>query len=221
MSNLVKNSTEELKIIEEVLGYCASGGTHLQPDVMRNPVEHYTSATQLDKEMAVLFREFPIIVAHSSQLESVGQYITHNDTGVPLLVTRNRDMQIKAFINVCRHRGARVANEPCGKANTFACPYHSWTYDLNGALRGLPHADSFGAIDRASHGLVEVPAFERFGLVWVRPSALQATSGAAMQLDIDAWLAPMAEQLQSLHLASHSLFKSLSLIHISEPTRPY
>ena len=219
MSDLDENSTEESKIIEEVLGYCASGGTHLQPDVMFNPVEHYTSASQLDKEMRVLFRDFPIIVAHSSQLDSAGQYITHNDTGVPLLVTRNRDRQIKAFINVCRHRGARVANEPCGKANTFACPYHSWTYDLNGALRGLPHADNFGTIDRASHGLVEVPAFERFGLVWVRPSApktsqqtsQQTTSSVTTQLDIDGWLAPMAEQLQSLDLASHSLFKSWSI----------
>ena len=98
-----------------------------------------------------------------------------------------------------------VATEPCGKANTFSCPYHKWTYDLDGALRGLPHAAGFGDIDKSTLGLVEVPAFERFGLVWVRPSVSE------QPVDIDAWLAPMAEQLQSLDLGSHTLFKTWSL----------
>jgi len=212
----VNNSAEELAIIETVLGYCENGSTHLQADIMLNPVEHYTSHAQLEQETSVLFRKFPIIVAHSSQLAEPGEFITHNDTGVPLLVTRNREGHIKAFINVCRHRGARVANEPCGKANTFSCPYHNWTYDLNGKLRGLPHAADFGALDKSVLGLVEVPAFERFGLVWVRPSVVDESEGAdtqttAAELDIDAWLKPMAEQLGSLKLDTHSLFKVWSI----------
>ena len=208
----MKNSAEELEIIRTVLDYRETGSTHLEPGVMLNPVSHYADAAQLEREIEVLFRKFPIIVAHSSQLAEPGQYITHNDTGVPLLVTRNRAGAINAFINVCRHRGARVANEPCGKANTFACPYHSWTYDLDGRLRGLPHAEGFGEVDKETLGLVAVPAFERFGLVWVQPSVLSNLEESNAEApDIDKWLAPMAEQLESLDLASHSVYKTWSI----------
>ena len=208
-ANSSTNSKEELAIIETVLDYCESGSTHLQSDIMLNPVEHYTNPEQLKKEIDVLFRQFPIVVAHCSQLAEPGEFITHNDTGVPLLVTRNRNGQIKAFINVCRHRGARVENEPCGKANTFSCPYHNWTYGLDGELRGLPHANDFGDLDKSVLGLVEVPAFERFGLIWVRPSVLDHDKKTT--LDIDAWLAPMAEQFGALNLETHSLFKVWSI----------
>jgi len=108
-------------------------------------------------------------------------------------------------MNVCRHRGARLTSGECGSAKTFSCPYHKWTYDLNGNLRGLPHASGFGDIDKKELGLVELPAFERFGMIWVRPSA------GDDELDIDAWLAPMAEQLGGLNLDTHTVFKSWSL----------
>ncbi len=209
------NSSEELALIKTVLDYCETGSTHLQPEVMHNPVTHYTDAEQLDREVNTLFRRFPIILAHIEQLREPGQFVTHDATGVPLLVTRNRQGQIKAFINVCRHRGARVANQPCGKANTFSCPYHSWTYDLDGNLRGLPHAEGFGELDKKALGLVEVPAHERFGLIWVCPSVLETSGSGAetegAEIDIDAWLAPMAEQLGSLDIARHSIFKVWSL----------
>jgi len=204
------NHSEELGLIETVLEFCATGGTHLQPDVMQNPVSQYNSAAQLELERTVLFRQFPIVVAHVAQLAQPGDYITHDATGVPLLVTRNRDGEIKAFMNVCRHRGARVVGEPCGKSKTFTCPYHNWTYDLDGKLRGLPQPEGFGELDKSLLGLAEVPAFERFGLIWVKPSVANAKSeqGAA---DIDGWLAPMADQLASLELQKHTLFRSWSV----------
>ncbi len=172
---------------------------------MLNPVSHYTDPARLQLEIDTLFRKFPIIVGHISQLAEPGQYFTHNDTGVPILVTRTKTGELKAFINVCRHRGARVVNEPCGKANTFSCPYHNWTYGLDGALRGMPEPIGFDALDKQTHGLVELPAFERFGLIWLRPSPSEHS------IDIDAWVAPMADQLKSLHLDSHSLFREWSI----------
>ena len=195
------NQAEEQEIIETVLAYCENGATHLQPDVMKIPVLEYTDADQLSREVDILFRQFPIIVGHVSELSSPGDFITHDSTGVPMLITRNRQGAVKAFLNVCRHRGARVEAQPCGKANTFACPYHSWTYDLDGNLRGLPKDANFGEIDKSEFGLVELPAFERYGLIWVRPST------SATPVDIDAWLAPMAEQLESLELQGHVIFK--------------
>lgn len=200
-----RNSTEEIDIIETVLGFCENGSTHLEPGVMRIPVSNYTDPERYAREVDTLFREFPIIVAHTTQLAEPGEFITHDATGVPMLVTRGRSGDIKAFLNVCRHRGARVESQPCGKANTFSCPYHNWTYDLDGDLRGLKQPEGFGEIDRAEFSLIELPAFERFGLIWVRPSV------SAEPIDIDAWLAPMAEQLGSLDLENHVVFKTWTL----------
>lgn len=201
----MKPSTEELTIINTVLQFNETGTTQLEPDVMLNPVSHYTDPNQLQTEIDILFRKFPIIVGHTTQLQDPGQYITHNDTGTPLLITRNKAGDVKAFVNVCRHRGARVVNEPCGKANTFSCPYHGWTYDLDGKLRGMRQPQGFPDLDKSIHGLVEIPAFERFGLIWVRPEPSNE------EIDIDTWLAPMAEQLASLNLETHTIFSEWSI----------
>ena len=203
----MNNSTEEIDIIETVLEYCKTGGTHLQPDLMRIPVSEYREQARLDEEVQTLFRRFPIIVGHVSQLAEPGQFITHDTTGVPMLITRTREGDVKAFLNVCRHRGARVEGEPCGKATTFSCPYHGWTYDLQGRLRGVRKGQDFGELEKEDFGLVALPAFERFGLIWVRPSPLQPGE----ELDIDAWLAPMAEQWGSLDIEGHVIFESWAL----------
>jgi len=120
-------------------------------------------------------------------------------------VTRDKDGNAKAYLNVCRHRGARLKNEPCGKASVFSCPYHNWTYGLDGKLRGIPQPEGFDTVDKSKHGLVELQAFERFGLIWVVPSVQET------ELDIDAWLAPMAEQLNGLNLDNHFVYKKWSL----------
>jgi len=203
----VDNSPEEIEIIETVLEYCKTGETYKQLDLMRIPVSEYVQPDRLNQEVQVLFRNFPIIVGHSSQLAEPGHFITHDTTGVPLLVTRTREGSVQAFLNVCRHRGARLEDQACGKTATFSCPYHGWTYDLQGNLRGLRKAEGFGEFDKRDYGLVPLPAFERFGLIWVRPSASQASS----EVDIDAWIAPMAEQLASLDIESHVIFEAWSL----------
>ena len=179
---------EEKEIIEQILEYCETGKTTLTDDIMHNPVSNYNDPKKLDAEMNTLFREFPIIVAHTSELSEPGQFITHNDTGVPILVTRNNDNELKAFVNVCRHRGAKVEARECGKAKTFSCAYHSWTYDLNGSLRGMPQPFGFDNLDKSKYGLKELPVYEHFGMVWVRPSA------DAKRVDMAKWLAPMESQ---------------------------
>ena len=199
------SSKEEIDIIKTVLEYHDSGDTHQEADLMLNAVTYYTDPEQTKLEVETLFRKFPIIVGHVSQLGEAGEFFTHDVTGVPILVTRNRNGEIKAFLNVCRHRGARLMNEPCGHTNTMSCPYHGWTYDLDGRLRGLRQADKFGAIDKSAHGLVELPVFEEFGLIWVRPAPSEQT------VDFQAWLAPMQEQLDSLDLAAHVVFREWSL----------
>lgn len=198
-------SNEERKIIREVLELTEQKTTHMLPEVMVNPTEKYTSTEQYQKEVEVLFRKFPLIVGHVSDLAEPGDFLTHNETGVPMLVTRTQDGSVKAFLNVCRHRGAKLENKPCGKTRTFSCPYHSWTYGLDGKLRGIPQAFGFEGVDREKLGLVELPAWERFGLIWVVPSVPDH------EIDIDAWLAPMAEQLNGLDLGNNFVFRKWEL----------
>ena len=113
-------STEDRKVIREVFELMEKKTTHMLPEVMVNPVTKYTSAEQVQKEIDVLFRKFPLILGHISQVAEPGDFFTHDATGVPILVTRTQDGALKAYLNVCRHRGARLQNEPCGKARTFS-----------------------------------------------------------------------------------------------------
>ena len=201
----MKISSEERDIIQRILNHHAAGTTDMTPEMMANPVANYASESVLEQEQKTLFREFPLILGHSSELPDAGSFLTNNDTGMPLLITRNDAGEVQAFLNVCRHRGARVEDRPCGQARAFSCPYHSWTYDLNGSLRGLPGSEGFDGLDKAEHGLVRVPAFERFGLIWVRPTPSETP------IDIDAWVKPLAVQLDGLDLGSHVIFESWKL----------
>ena len=92
---------------------------------------------------------------------------------MPVLMTRGADGEVRAFANICRHRGAPVA-QGCGNARAFVCPYHGWTYDSAGKLLGTTDKVGFAGIDLASHGLVRLPAAERHGLMFVRPKPIGA-----------------------------------------------
>jgi phenylpropionate dioxygenase-like ring-hydroxylating dioxygenase large terminal subunit len=87
----------------------------------------------------------------------------------------------RAFINACSHRGANVATEERGHARRFVCPYHGWTFDQQGALRGVAAPEEFGAVDKNCYSLRALPTVERSGLIWV---VLDRRS----TLDIDAFL---------------------------------
>ena len=118
----MSNHAEEQAIIETILNYVNEDKTQREPEILRAPTTDYTSEDVLNEEISVLFRNFPIIVAHASSLSDPGSFVTHDSTGVPILVTRNQAGEVQAFINVCRHRGARLEDRPCGQAKTFSCP---------------------------------------------------------------------------------------------------
>ena len=82
-----------------------------------------------------------------------GDWLTHDYAGMPILLVRRDDGSLGAFLNVCRHRGARVVAEGCGtRRKDFPCPYHGWTYGLDGSLIARPDEASFAAAERATHG---------------------------------------------------------------------
>jgi phenylpropionate dioxygenase-like ring-hydroxylating dioxygenase large terminal subunit len=196
------SSNEEIDIIARVLSNNNSGNADQLEEVLEMSLDKYVDEDRFKKEQQILFKEFPIVVGHVSQVAESGDFFTHDATGVPILVTRNRDGVVQAFLNVCRHRGAKIENKPCGKSGTFSCPYHGWTYDFNGNLRGIPQGNKFGEVDKNDLGLVPIQVFVRFGLIWVIPSPKKSA------VDIDAWLAPMAEQFESLNLQDHVIYQA-------------
>jgi phenylpropionate dioxygenase-like ring-hydroxylating dioxygenase large terminal subunit len=157
--------------------------------VARIPVENYFSDEVRGAEIEALFRPLPLIVGHSADLAH-GQVLAHDEYGVPMLLSRDGDGRFRAFLNVCRHRGMRLV-ENSGAAvdkKSIVCPYHGWTYRLDGALRHRLHAEAFDACDASDESLVALPAEERHGLLWVVPTPGTAIDVAAFLGGLDGEL---------------------------------
>ena len=126
-------------------------------------------------EQATVFDALPLLAAHGSEIAEPHAYVSRSLAGTPVLVVRQPDGSVRAFLNSCRHRGTEVVwGDGAGCARRFTCPYHGWTYGTDGRLVGITTTVGFPDLDRASHGLAELPCAERHGLVWVarRPGVL-------------------------------------------------
>lgn len=152
-------------VVDRVLGHIAAGTTDRGADVWREPVENYRSEERLSRELA-LFKSVPTAFCPSIALPKPGDYIARTAAGTPLIVVRGHDHKVRAFKNACRHRGAELADGK-GCAGAFVCPYHGWSYGLDGALLGIPHEGGFPDIDKLENGLVEVSAIEAKGIIFV------------------------------------------------------
>jgi len=104
--------------------------------------------------------------------------VAREAAGTPLLVVRGQDGRMRAFRNACRHRGTRLA-DGSGCSQSFVCPYHGWTYGLDGSLNHVPHAHGFPDLDTAQHGLAPVHCEERLGLVFVTQDPTAAAPDSA------------------------------------------
>lgn len=119
-------------------------------------------------EQERVFRKSPLAVTLSVMLPEPGSVLTHDGYGIPLLLMRGKDGQVRAFLNACQHRGAKVV-EQCGphKASRVTCPYHAWTYALDGRLIGVPREEAFKNLDKAGRHLAALPCKEAGGFIWV------------------------------------------------------
>ncbi len=130
--------------------------------------------------------------------------LAHDDYDVPMLLSRDADGRFRAFLNVCRHRGMRlVENGERAEARTsVVCPYHGWTYRLDGTLRHRLHAEAFDTCSAQATGLVALPCEERHGLLWVVPDA-----GAS--IDVAAWLEGLDGELPFYGVADLVHFRTV------------
>ncbi|MFZ9425777.1 MAG: aromatic ring-hydroxylating oxygenase subunit alpha [Ilumatobacteraceae bacterium] len=130
------------------------------------PASVFTDPVRFQKELDVLFRHGAHIVGWTGELPRPGTFITKDVAGHPVLITRAEDGVLRAFRNACTHRGAQVA-DGCGEARRLTCPYHAWSFELNGALAGQPQSYAFEAIDKSTLGLEPLPVASVAGLIAV------------------------------------------------------
>ncbi len=160
----------------------AAGITHVPASVYIDPARH---AAEQEK----LFRKLPMVIAPSSLLPDRNMAAPHDGFGTPLLITRDGDGTAHVFRNVCRHRGTRlIEGTEVQCAARMVCPYHAWTYGTDGRLIGMPRAETFPGLDKADHGLVELPSCEAGGLIWFAFDAAADFAGAReLGPDLDAF----------------------------------
>ena len=156
----------EPDLIDRIFQHIDQKTTDLGEREWQEPVEHYHSQSRFEQEIQLL-RQRPVVFCPSSALPETGSYIARTAAGTPLVVVRGQDNQVRAFINACRHRGMKVV-DGSGCARALSCPYHAWTYNLDGSLKGIPGREAFPKLARDAPGLTEVSAIEKGGLVYVQ-----------------------------------------------------
>lgn len=186
------------------LDHLERGTTDQAAEVVPVPASEYADPDVWRHEVDVLFGRVPLAVALSIELPRSNDYKAMDVAGRPVLVVRGDDGVVRSYLNVCRHRGAKVCATGAGNTRRFTCPYHAWVYDDRGSLVGIYGAATFGDVDRAARGLVELPTEERCGIVWT-------VLDPAVALDLDDWLGDFAAQLDALELQDWHLHDQSSL----------
>lgn len=188
---------EEVKTLMDLV---ARKTTSLAASVMEIDVAEYTNPEQFQREKTELFRNYPQFVGPSCVVPEAGDYFAFDDTGVPILIVRQGDGSLKAFVNICSHRGAPLNECDHGKAKNgrlFSCPYHGWTYDLEGKLIGVPFGkEGFDSIDRDALGLRPLDVQEKYGMIFVMPNPDKT-------FDIDQVLGGLQERLSGFGFEDH------------------
>jgi carnitine monooxygenase subunit len=120
-----------------------------------------------EREKTAIFLKSWHLVAHVSELQEPGRFVTHDFLDQSILVVAGRDGVIRAFHNVCQHRGNRLVDKRRGHVSLLTCAYHAWTYSLDGCLRAASHSGETPGFDKAAHGLkaVQVAVFASFVFV--------------------------------------------------------
>ncbi len=160
----------------------------------------YHDPARLRREEALLGRH-PVLIAHVGEVARPGDFLSIDAGGLPVLLVRGDDGALRAFLNVCRHRGTRLCAAETGSARALVCPYHGWSYRLDGRLLGVPHEEGFPTLVRDASGLVPLPVEVSHGLVWVTPSA-----GAPVAMPSPSDEPPLGDDIAGLALASHVPF---------------
>ena len=161
--------------------------------VTRIDASAYTDSERFEAERTRVFGEQPLLACLSGDLAAPGDRLLFDAAGAPILIVRGRDGALRAFLNLCTHRGSRLVRD-CTPSRRLVCPHHAWSFDLDGALVSTPLPEAFDASERAGHSLVRVPIAEWKGMVFVRARAGED------DVDVSDWLGDIAPLFEALDL---------------------
>jgi len=171
-------------------------------DEMRElPASVYADEDRWRSERELLFGKLPLMGALAGELSDPGDWKLFEPPGTSIVLVRGDDGVVRGFRNACRHRGSLVIEQPRGSNRSFTCPYHSWTYNRQGALIGIPHAGTFDGICREQRGLFPVSVEERAGVIWVLPTS------HGEPFDLDGHLGEFAAELERWNLGDLHFFE--------------
>ena len=147
------------------------------------PQKYFVSPEIFAKERDEIFSKEWLLVGHQSQLKKSGDFFLATIAGESLIVVRDQKSEVRGFYNVCRHRGTRLKEDACGHASAIQCPYHAWTYRLDGRLIGAPHMDEVPGFDKADYSLraVNLALWEGFIFINLDENAMP----------LEEWFAPL------------------------------
>ena len=189
---------EQKRILNELKEGIANSTTHFAAGIVHSPVEDFTSKELLQQEYDVFFKETPLLLGLSCDIPENGSYKVETINEKSILLVRDENGKFRAFSNVCRHRGAQVVPDGRGRRDRFSCPFHAWTYNTQGRLIAVFKEENFGCIDKDNHPLVEFPAEEKYGMLWVKPSP-------GGSIDVDDCLGGLADEMKAWRLDEHVL----------------
>jgi phenylpropionate dioxygenase-like ring-hydroxylating dioxygenase large terminal subunit len=194
-------------IVRTILDLAEREATQMAPAPVGHPVSDYVSPEVFAAERDRWFRRRPIVACLTADVRAAGDCFAFESGGVPLVVLRHEDGALRAFVNICRHRGSPVVDPGPGHVSrSLRCGFHGWTYDLDGTVIARPHslggfdapADRAAPADSAA-ALLARPVAEAHGLVLVRPEGDHP-------IDVDATLAGMGEELAEFGFGRYHRF---------------
>lgn len=189
------HKTHAGKLAETMLDYVETGRTFMTERIMTVPTRSYTDADRWNAEMELIFKRVPLMLALTCEMPRPGDYKAMEAVGQPVLLTRDKAGVVRAFLNVCAHRGAPVAREGRGNCPRFSCIYHGWTYGADGKLIGIADRGKFGDIDTSGLNLRQLPCAEKNGMIFAC-----LTPGAP--LDVEGYYGALLEDYADVDLAS-------------------
>ena len=164
------------------------------------PIDSCFTEEHHEAEQARVFNRLPLPVAPAGLLPENGSFACRQVYGKDIIFTRDREGTVHAFLNVCMHRGSRiVTDERTQKKRLLSCPFHAWTYNLEGRLVGVPRQETFKDLDKSKHGLKRLQCRELGGIIWLKPD---------LQADDDFSMVPaeLTDDLTALGIPTMHLF---------------
>jgi glycine betaine catabolism A len=156
------------------------------------PGEYFVSPEVFDGEQKKIFSRQWVLLGHESEIAQAGDFFVPEVAGESLIVARDKNGEIRGFYNVCRHRGTRLCEEQSGHSSAIQCPYHAWTYGLDGRLIGSPHMDEVPGFDRSDYSLHPVNLGVWEGFIFVNL--------ADDPIPLEEWFAPLAGKFSHWNL---------------------